>query len=393
MIKSDTLIKVKTKSPYERPCLLASLPLSDNYPCDIFRGLMKFSHETQRFAIRFHDQERHRLEDLVDFSLTKAVVGIVVYGCRQELMEEVRLLGLPAVNVSNAVADPGLPSVLVDNVKVGASAAAHLLRKGYDSQIFLHHPELEFSRKRLAGWESKVKEAGGHTHVIEFTDFHQVMSELEKTDRPAGLVGATDHLARSVLDRSLNVGWSVPGELAIVGCSNNDLVCEGGLVSLSSVPISGESVGLIAAKTLVQMLDGGKPPSAPILVDPGEVVERESTDLIRQAEPTIADAIRFIRTHACSGIQIPHVLEATGLSRATLDRQVKKLLGHSPHTEIKRLQIDRAKHLLANTHYPLAEVAAQCGFKEPNYFMRVFREEIGRTPTEFRRDILSKASR
>ena len=379
------------KSPYERPCLLASLPLSDAYPRDIFRGLMKYAHDSQRFALRFHDQERHSLEELRTFALGKAAVGIVVFGHNPEIIRIVKELGMPAVNISNTLSETGLPSVLVDNDEVGMVAADHLVKKGYVNHVYIHLEGQDFSYKRRMGWRRRLKSAGMNTHVITFSDFEQTMSILETLPQPLAITTANDHLGRSVLDRCLNVGWSVPEDVAVLGCANNELVCDGGLVTLSSVPIQGVTVGVVASKVLIDLIDGDPPPDDLVLIKPGAVVERESTDLIQNAEPDISYAIRYIRTHACTGIQIADVLAATNLSRATLDRQVKRVLGHSPHAEIKRIQIERARHLLANTHFPLAEISKQCGYKESNYFMRVFREEVGQTPTEYRRDILSKA--
>lgn len=379
------------KSPYERPCILASLPISDSYPRDIFRGLMKYAHDSQRFAIRFHDQERHNLEDLRKFALDKAAVGFVVFGHNPEIIQLIKELGLPAVNVSNTLSETGLPSVLVDNDEVGMVAADHLVKKGYTNHVFIHLEGQDFSYKRRMGWRRRLKSAGMNTHVITYSSFEQTMGILETLPLPLAITTATDHLGRSILDRCLNVGWSVPEDVAVLGCSNNELVCEGGLLTLSSVPIQGITVGVTASKVLIDMIDNCPPPDDLVLIRPGSVIERESTDLIQNAEPSISTAIRYIRSHACTGIQIADVLKTTGLSRATLDRQVKRVLGHSPHAEIKRIQIERARHLLANTHFPLAEISKQCGYKEPNYFMRVFREEVGQTPTEYRRDILAKA--
>jgi len=370
---------------------MVSLSLADNFPRDIFRGLMRFAHERQRFSIRYHDQDRHTLDELVEFCQGKAAVGLIVAGLNDAILQTARRVGLPTVNVSTSLPATGFPSVLVDNIQVGRLAADYLLRKGSRQQVFIHLPEQEYSQRRMQGWKKRLREEGRSGTVLPFNSFHAVMQEMERLQRPLAITAATDHLARSILDRCLNVGWSIPDEVMILGCSNNELVCEGGLVTLSSVPIMGERVGMIAGQILTEMVDGGPTPAIPVLVEPGPVVERESTDLAAVVEPSLADAIRFIRTHACQGIRITDVLKVTGLSRATLDRQVKRTLGHSPHEEIRRLQIERARHLLANTHQPLTDVAAHCGFKEPNYFMRVFREETGLTPTEFRRDMLSKA--
>lgn len=48
------------------------------------------------------------------------------------------------------------------------------------------------------------------------------------------------------------------------------------------------------------------------------------------------------------------------------------------------VRIDRAKFMLKKYNFKLSEVSMRCGFKDVNYFCRVFKARTGRTPTEYR---------
>lgn len=48
------------------------------------------------------------------------------------------------------------------------------------------------------------------------------------------------------------------------------------------------------------------------------------------------------------------------------------------------VRIDRAKFMLRRYDFRLAEVATRCGFKDVNYFFRVFKNKTGHTPTEYK---------
>lgn len=48
------------------------------------------------------------------------------------------------------------------------------------------------------------------------------------------------------------------------------------------------------------------------------------------------------------------------------------------------VRIDRAKFMLKKYNFKLSEVSIRCGFKDVNYFCRVFKTKTGRTPTEYR---------
>ncbi|MEZ9761677.1 helix-turn-helix domain-containing protein [Vibrio splendidus] len=62
--------------------------------------------------------------------------------------------------------------------------------------------------------------------------------------------------------------------------------------------------------------------------------------------------------------------------------------GHMTLAEyITRVRIDRAKFMLKKYNFKLNEVALRCGFKDVNYFCRVFKNRTGRTPTEYRGSI------
>lgn len=59
--------------------------------------------------------------------------------------------------------------------------------------------------------------------------------------------------------------------------------------------------------------------------------------------------------------------------------------GHMTLAEyITRVRVDRAKFMLKKYNFKLNEVSVRCGFKDVNYFCRVFKNRTGRTPSEYR---------
>lgn len=51
------------------------------------------------------------------------------------------------------------------------------------------------------------------------------------------------------------------------------------------------------------------------------------------------------------------------------------------------LRIGKAKLMLEKFDLPLAEVAQRCGFHDPNYFFKVFKKRVKRTPTQYRTSV------
>ncbi len=80
--------------------------------------------------------------------------------------------------------------------------------------------------------------------------------------------------------------------------------------------------------------------------------------------------------------------EICGLSQGHLMRAFKASTGWQIHKYIAEQRLESAKTLLAEERYTCEEVAVKLGFKTPAYFSTAFRRMTGKTPTEFRRQVL-----
>jgi AraC family transcriptional regulator len=70
-------------------------------------------------------------------------------------------------------------------------------------------------------------------------------------------------------------------------------------------------------------------------------------------------------------------------------RAFKASTGHPPHRYHMEMRINRSKVLLRTTGLPITEIALGLGYDSPQTFARVFRQIVGCTPSDWRRDRLS----
>lgn len=56
------------------------------------------------------------------------------------------------------------------------------------------------------------------------------------------------------------------------------------------------------------------------------------------------------------------------------------------------VRVAKAKAMLEKYDLPLAEVAKRSGFRDFNYFLKVFKRRVGRTPTEYRQSVAAGAA-
>lgn len=179
----------------------------------------------------------------------------------------------------------------------------------------------------------------------------------------------------------------VPEQVAVMGGDEDTLLCETCNPPLSGVALTSERIGYEEASLLDRMLHGKPCPKEPILIEPTRVVVRQSTDTLAINDPDLAGAIAFIRIHATTSIQVSDVLRAVAVSRSWLERRFQEALGRSPAEEIRRVRIDRAKQLLADTEMPVPQVAVAAGFGSREYLAYAFKQATGLTPREFRQRV------
>ena len=99
--------------------------------------------------------------------------------------------------------------------------------------------------------------------------------------------------------------------------------------------------------------------------------------------PYITEALQFIKTHFKKNINMAMVANQVSVNYTWFSEKFKEHTGVNFNEYLKRLRIDEAKNLLEKGCYKVYEVAERCGFSDVKYFMKIFREETGMSPTEW----------
>ena len=98
-------------------------------------------------------------------------------------------------------------------------------------------------------------------------------------------------------------------------------------------------------------------------------------------EPVLA----YLQTHLTeSELDVGSLADIAGVSQVYLRRVFKKQQGVSPVEFVMRQRLQLAQQLLLSTEQlTIAQVAALTGFRDPLYFSRVFKKQLGLSPTEY----------
>jgi len=68
-------------------------------------------------------------------------------------------------------------------------------------------------------------------------------------------------------------------------------------------------------------------------------------------------------------------------------RMFVRAFGETPHDFLTRRRIDRAKELLARDECPVTEVCLAVGYESLGSFSSLFRNQVGRSPSDYRRSL------
>ncbi|MCZ7647786.1 MAG: AraC family transcriptional regulator [Planctomycetota bacterium] len=102
------------------------------------------------------------------------------------------------------------------------------------------------------------------------------------------------------------------------------------------------------------------------------------------ADATVTRALQVIESEACGGLRPDDLAARLHVGYSTLRRRFRRQTGYTLKEYVLRVQLKRAKRLLALTARPVTEVALEAGFEDPLYFSKVFHRREGVPPTAFR---------
>jgi LacI family transcriptional regulator len=326
--------------------------------------------------------------------------GTIGYFSNPKIAKAIHQLETPVVEIEGEVSwtEPewGIPYFTTDNEAIGRMGAQELIERGFKRLAFCGIPKTRIStwtEQRQASFVQFARETGVPCSVFVDTSspsddpaklHEQLAAWLKSLEKPVGLMASYDVRARHVLTICRELEILVPEEVSVIGVNNDELICELTSPTLSSVEQGGRAIGFQAAALLDRLMDGEKTSQMRFVVQPEGIVTRRSSDAMAIDDPDIAAALRYIRQHACEGIQVSDVVQAVAISRTVLNERFKLMVGRTIRAEILRLQIDRARQLVAATDMPLNLVALHAGFRYLQQMITAFRRSFGKTPGEYR---------
>jgi len=101
-------------------------------------------------------------------------------------------------------------------------------------------------------------------------------------------------------------------------------------------------------------------------------------------QDAIARAVSYILAHHHEPVRLKDLLRLTGMSRATFARQFVRHAGKPFSVFVNQVRLQAVCRALIESKTPISTIAFDHGFNQLSFFNRIFRRELGTSPTEYR---------
>jgi LacI family transcriptional regulator len=309
---------------------------------------------------------------------------------------------IPVIDLRRSFSSPRIPQIGPNDHTVIKILYEFFRSRGFQQFAFVglpkqEHPSMDRRRKsfreivkkdRLSFWELEISA----TELLgnQNKGLRKLIQWLKHLPPHIAVIACNDDLALQVLNACQQAGLAVPGDVAVSGIGNDECLCELAMPTLTSVDLNPKRIGYEAAGMLQKIMSENVVLPQETLLEPNFVVTRMSTNIISTQDSIVNQALQYISSQSCAGIQVRDVLQYVQCSRVALENRFKKFLGHTIFQEMLYIRLQRVKELLTTTDLSIKEIAALSGFDYPEHLMRVFHEHFGQTMKSFRKDYRQK---
>ena len=303
--------------------------------------------------------------------------------------------GISVVNLVSSRISRSIPSCLADVATVGRLAAAHFRERGFTHTAFfsmewIHGREMQFAgfakawgNGNVGKWiwpeAAEARAVNNRAAMVKW-----IRATLANAPKPIAVLCANSYNAVTLLNVCLDMGLSVPDDVAILSARYDPAFCDFQAVPISGIEIDSRRQAEEAAALLDRLIDGRRIGPKHITIPPTRIIVQQSTDVLATENPMLRQSFHFIRENLSRPFGAAEIAEHLAIPRIRLDRLFASELKRSVGAEIMRQRISKAKHMLAESNATLAAIASETGFCHASYLISTFKKAVGTTPRRYR---------
>ena len=397
----------KALKPYQkamfrtpRQKILVCISLASTGLRNFFSGILRYADERTNWDIRTPFEPGDLTASLLDESHKNGIAGIILATPGVVDFDSLNRSQIPLVAFGGEWPElerrkQNFTQVQLDAFAHGAVGAKHLLNcRCYSSYGFVRSRfEYNWSRLRQKGFVETMRKDGekpvcyelppGETQMHDMTALCDWLATLPK---PAAVMADDDMRAAQVVAACHDGGMDVPRDVAVLGVDDDPYYALHTRPPLSSVMPEHAEAGYLSARELDRIITSKETLTVPkkFFVSPKGVVSRESTRPVSASISLARRAATFIQSNAANGIKVIDVVRHLRCSRRIAEARFKQVKKQTIADFIAECRLNEVKQRI-KTSATVAEIAVQCGFKSPAHLSRLFKQRIGQSISDWRR--------
>lgn len=378
--------------------LLFITDFTESFAYALLRGIIRYSSQTEQWVVcRMPPAYKKQLGMKGVVKWAKNWGADVVIGQFEE-NDKVSLFqknGIVALAQDYKKKFTTIPNITADYIKTGRMAADLYLHKGFRNFAFFGYKGVCWSEERCEGFRGRIEEAGFGDHfflydkqVIDnlwYYKAEELRNWLISLPKPIAVMACDDNQGNALIEACKSAGVKIPSELSIIGVDNDEVICTMSDPTLSSIQVDIELGGFETARMASRMLQDPDFKGTDIVLQPKKIVHRVSTSAYATDDKEVLAALQYIRQNLNKKLSVNDILREVPLSRRLLEVRFKKVIGQSIYKYISQQRIGRFSEMLLDSNDPIQDIAFKLGEDDAKGICRRFKELMGCTPSEWRK--------
>lgn len=331
-----------------------------------------------------------RLSELQRVHRERKLDGVIGFFDGHQTRKWLRQCRIPSVGLYEAEPSPGHSRVYVNNRMHGKKAARFFLERNFRNFAFIGLRDHVISKGRQQGYVDELARAGFPADCFLLArdtrsrDHRGAVEWLETLEQPAALFVSSSYLTVPLREICERRGLMVPEMVSMLSGGTNTIDAYSAWPPVSLINSSARRVGYQGAAVLHRMMTDPDKEAVRLEIDPGEIVERESTAFDPEIDPRISQARARLRARALSDFSIGALARECHMSESHFFKLYKQSYGVSPRHDILKARMEHAEKQLAQTRDTIESIAESCGFHSAVRFSLQFKKMKGLSPRAWR---------
>ena len=377
--------------------ILLLTDFSSGYGRSLLEGVVRYAREAGPWAfyrMPLYYRELHGDEGVVRWAEEWGADAIIAQLTDVDL-DILNRLDIPIIVQNYKERYHGLSNLTGDYYGTGVMAASFFIRKGYKAFAYYGFLDTVWMRERGEGFRDTVADHGYPVYVLDDDgqmsgeqwnfDAERVSRWLLDLPKPVALFACDDYYALQITEVCKMYNIDIPGDIAVLGVDNDNLLCNISDPSLSSIELDVENGGYEVGKLLHQFIEKKITAPVDVIIKPVRIVARGSTERFAVSDKYIGQVLDYIDENYRNPLSVDDLIRIIPYSRRVLEKKFKGETGMSVYQYIQQQRIDKFASLLIATHLPLVEAAANAGFTDYKNISRIFVKMKGMTPLQYRK--------